>query len=291
MNDPTPDSEDYLRAHLKDPIDYLYPHKLAFDFSNTPLYWKDNSPFKSFFENAFSIALPLLEDFMIKASLEAKDKIQDENLAAQVDAFCAQEDNHARAHEAFNNHLKSNGFDVDKYTNKWVKIVKKLNEKSLNDRLLASALIEAMTSVIGKFYFKNTPYEVIDPAVHKLLSWHCLEELEHRCIVFDLYKNQASPYNPSFRKTFGFSFTFFTTTMLIMFDSLIKKKSFFKFQTLKDFYWLMKPTGPLIAFLTGYIHFLNKKYDPRKLFDEEELNNIIKTWEEKYQHKLGETYK
>ena len=62
---------------------------------------------------------------MIKNIREALSEIKDKNFSDQIETFCTQEDSHARAHEIFNNHLKSNGIDVDKYHNNWLKKVKK----------------------------------------------------------------------------------------------------------------------------------------------------------------------
>ncbi len=285
------DENEFLKKHIKDPVYYLFSHKVTFDFSKAPLFWRDNSPVKSVFDNAMSIILPRFEYFMIQACQDAKKELnalEDKVLIEQIDAFCEQEDRHAKAHEKFNEHLKSQGFDVERYVGIMDRMLDNYSKNaSLKDRLLLGTLFECMTSVLGKFFFITSRDETIDPSLYKLFAWHCLEELEHRCVAFNVYRSFVPKYNPPFFKTFILAAKALFIALWITTHSLYKKKVLFRKSLFKDLIWLFGlRKGPLMALLIGYLRFLNKKYDPQLLFNEEDIQKIVSDWEREYHKDL-----
>lgn len=271
--------------HILDPVRHLATHRPDFNFDKVPLLWRDNSPLKTFFENTLSIMLPMLEDAMIKAMNEAKEHIKPENseLIKQIEVFCEQEETHALVHSQFNKRLEQQGIDVKYYQEYISEYVDFLNSKPLLDRLEISALFETMTSVVSRVFFKHVTKGTIDSEVKRLWSWHCIEELEHRCVAHTVYKHLAQSYRPSFFKTMSLSLQFMKISLSVTFKCLKKHKMLFQLRLIKDIYWLI--TVQIFNLAIGWLRFLHKDYDPFTAFNDDFTNELLSQWESSYHNK------
>lgn len=63
-------------------------------------------------------------------------------------------------------------------------------------RLGLIAAIEHMTCVLGNYVLRNNTWEKLgaDPVLLDLIRWHGAEEVEHRCVAFDVYKAVGGGY-------------------------------------------------------------------------------------------------
>jgi len=189
----------------------LVPRKVAFDWSNTPLEWIPGQPFASHFINEINLLLPAGEFWFCRLFNQALPLITDDRLRAEVKAFMRQESMHARAHEtAIKRYLHAHGIETQSNTD----FEDKLFERLLGDapmglklkgraarewlvfRVGIVAAIEHMTCVLGNYVLRNPQWEQAgaDPTLLDLIRWHGAEEVEHRCVAFDLYQHLGGRY-------------------------------------------------------------------------------------------------
>lgn len=189
----------------------LVHRKVKFDWSETPLEWIPGSPFASHFINEINLLLPAGEFWFCKIYNKALPYITDEKLKADVQMFVRQEAMHARAHgAAIVEYLNSHCIETESNTRQedWlfetllsdeplgIKIPKFAEKEWLVFRLGIVAAIEHMTCVLGNYVLRNTSWDEAgaDPVLLDLLRWHGAEEVEHRCVAFDVYRHLGGGY-------------------------------------------------------------------------------------------------
>lgn len=190
---------------------HIEPRRVEFDWSNTPTDWIPGQPFTSHFINEINLLLPAGEFWFCRLYNQAMPYITDDKLREDVQAFIRQEAMHARAHGgAVENYLNEKGFETKSYTAKedWLfetlladapfgrKVPKLLQKRWLVFRLGIIAAVEHMTCVLGNYVLENQSWEAAgaDEVLLDLLRWHGAEEVEHRCVAFDLYKHLGGGY-------------------------------------------------------------------------------------------------
>ena len=189
----------------------LVHRKVEFDWSQTPLEWIPGSPFASHFINEINLLLPAGEFWFCKIYNKALPYITDEKLKADVQMFVRQEAMHARAHgAAIVEYLNAHGIETKSNTRQedWlfesllsdepmgIKLPKFAQKEWLVFRLGIVAAIEHMTCVPGTYVLRNTSWDEAgaDPVLLDLLRWHGAEEVEHRCVAFDVYRHLGGGY-------------------------------------------------------------------------------------------------
>jgi hypothetical protein len=185
--------------------------KPRFDWSNTPLHWVPDDPFSTHMMNVLHLLLPTAERWFIKVIDEAVPMVDDLELKAAIKPFIQQEAWHAWAHQVVLDHLAGQGIGtkpyIDKLSNNLQKSFSPLGDIHPNSprplqrwwlylRLADIAALELFTAVVGEWLIQNRglDYAGADPMMLDLLRWHGAEEIEHRCMVFDIYQNLCGNY-------------------------------------------------------------------------------------------------
>lgn len=189
----------------------LTPRKPRFDWSQTPLEWIPGQPFASHFINEINLLLPAGERWFCKLYQQALPLITDERLREDVQAFIRQEAAHARAHaDATQDYLQAHGIETESNTRQedWLfatllsdrpmglKLPRLAQRQWLLFRLGIVAAVEHMTCVLGRYVLSNHRWDEVgaDPTLLDLLRWHGAEEVEHRCVAFDVYRHLGGGY-------------------------------------------------------------------------------------------------
>ena len=155
-------------------------------------WWNPARPEFSQVVNSASLAMPYLEPYLIETMRKAREKLHDPKLIADVDAYIAQEATHFRQHQLFNKRLADLGYktvprheaklkaDYDAFT----------DTRSLTFNIAYAEGFEAMGLTVGHMLVKDRAYLFggADPAVSSLILWHFVEEIEHKCVTFDVFK-------------------------------------------------------------------------------------------------------
>lgn len=187
------------------------PRRVEFDWSKTQLEWIPDQPFASHFINELNLILPAGEFWFCRLYNQALPLITDDKLREDVQAFVRQEAMHARAHDgAIEKYLKGHGIETARNTDFMEKLFtvtladnpygrkvpKFLERRWLVFRLGIIAAIEHMTCVLGMYAMDNKKWDEAgaDEMLLDLLRWHGAEEVEHRCVAFDLYRHLGGGY-------------------------------------------------------------------------------------------------
>lgn len=189
----------------------LFPRKVKFEWSTSPLHWIPQSPFASHTVNQFGFSLVRGEYFFCRTFNKALPYIRDEKLRKDVETFIRQEAIHAQAHkESIEQYLQQYGVDIqDQYAKAQylfdhilgdkpfgVALPKFLEKQWLFARVGIVAAAEHYTCAIGQYVLDHTHWQErgADPVVSDLFTWHCAEEVEHRTVAYDLYQHLSGNY-------------------------------------------------------------------------------------------------
>lgn len=159
--------------------------------------WNNRYPEMCHTLNAFQLALPFLEPYFIDALRGARERIDDLKLAGDVAAFCAQEANHARQHRRYCRLLRKHYPGLADYETKIQRsLIASRQHDSLDWRLAYTAGYEAITAELARWLFRCAGdwFPDQEHEFAKLMTWHAVEEIEHRHVAFDALQSVNPNY-------------------------------------------------------------------------------------------------
>lgn len=182
--------------------------RVQFELSNSPVIWLPEDPYSSHLINGIHLILPAGEFWFCRVFNQAMPYITNEELKSDVEGFIRQEAVHARVHLSGQGFLESKGFNLEPY-------LKRLNwlfETALGDspfgiswlakgilkkpwlkfRVGLIATVEHFTGLLGHWCLNSKGWDDGDPVVTDLFRWHLAEEVEHRTVAYDLYRDMCS---------------------------------------------------------------------------------------------------
>lgn len=170
---------------------HLKIRKVDFQYSEIPRFYYENNPFSTHFINALHLLFPDGERFFIDSMIRYKQDIDDPKLKKDIKMFCGQEGIHGIEHEKIVKILMEKGYktkpflDIVKGTLKRAdKIGTKVAGKS--GPLILTVCLEHFTALFAEGMLQNIDISKADPQIAELFQWHAAEELEHKCVAFDL---------------------------------------------------------------------------------------------------------
>jgi predicted metal-dependent hydrolase len=133
--------------------------------------------------------------------------ITDDRLAEDVRGFIGQEAVHAQAHQGVLAHLPANGLDPAPFVEQvsWIfrrilgerpALTVRARQEYLIEQLALVAAIEHVTAFLGHWILNSPGLDAADadPTMLDLLRWHGAEEVEHRCVAFDVMRHFDGRY-------------------------------------------------------------------------------------------------
>jgi predicted metal-dependent hydrolase len=185
----------------------LQARDVRFDWSALPMHWVPREPFATHVLNVLHLLLPEGERWFCEVFQQALPMITDDRLAADVRGFIGQEAVHAQAHQGVLDHLPAKGLDPRPFVDEVSWIFKRIlgerptltvrgRQEYLIERLAMVAAIEHVTAFLGDWIL-NSPgldHAKADPTMLDLLRWHGAEEVEHRCVAFDVMRHFDGRY-------------------------------------------------------------------------------------------------
>lgn len=185
-----------VRHHIK-------PRRVQFDLQDTPLHWIPDDPLATHLINGIHLLLPAGELWFCRVYNKALPYVTDPQLRADVEGFIRQEAIHSRTHSKAEQYLWAQGLQTDEFRQKaeWLFEhflgeapfgLKALQRPSLEKRWLIArvgviAAIEHFTGMLGQWCMDNKSWDQADPVMADLFRWHLAEEVEHRCVAYDLF--------------------------------------------------------------------------------------------------------
>jgi len=161
-------------------------------------WWNPALPEFSHAVNAASLAMPFLEPYLIETMRKAREKIDDPQLLKDVDLYIGQESTHFRQHQQFNKRLA----DLDYAAVPKMEAILKADydafaqTRSFTFNVAYAEGFEAMALTVGHMLIEEREHLFggADPAVASLILWHFVEEIEHKCVTYDVFKKLDGRY-------------------------------------------------------------------------------------------------
>ena len=159
----------------------------------------EDDPILSHLMAVLSASFPLGEDFFVDSVRRHRSKVKDRPvLRQQVNAFIGQEAMHGREHRDLNERLAALGYPtaaVDRRIGRLLDALAKLPPATLPLAITAAA--EHLTGILAEALLDHEPTREVlagDPTLEALLTWHALEELEHKNVAFDVLDEVSGSY-------------------------------------------------------------------------------------------------
>ena len=174
-----------------------------------PEFWFDNNPFLTALLTSLSVSFPAGERYFIDSVRHYQDAITDPGLKASIRAFIGQEAHHTKEHSAMNAFMERKGYPaaaMEAFVSKRLGWVQKHSTPAEN--LARTVALEHFTAIMaGAFLDHPDVLAKMDPALQKLWAWHAIEEVEHRSVAFDVYRQVVN--DDSLRRRTMVKVTFF----------------------------------------------------------------------------------
>ena len=231
------------------------------------------------FMNALSIFFPDGERFFIDSLRNYRDRIKDEQLKKDVHAFIGQEAMHTREHVEYNKVMIDEGYPVAKqmkFLAVFLKFVQMILPKHM--QLAVTMALEHLTATLGDILLRlPETLEGAEENYKMMWQWHALEEIEHKGVSFDVWREvmPQTPYSYLVRViAYVLSHSIFWTFTFVYHLMLIRKSK--QKATLRDWWsfvshmWfspgvMRKIQGEMFDYLRPGFHPWN--YDNRHLLE------------------------
>lgn len=177
---------------MNDPI---VPRRVTFPWAQPPLHWFDGRPGMTHMANALHLLFPPGERWFARVGHQLLPRLADARLIADVKGFMGQEGNHARTHDTFLAVLAVQGFRLQRVT-QFLERDFQRHGRILPLKLQIAVIsgVEHYTAALGHWGFARGVFDGADPMLRDLFLWHAAEELEHKCVAFDLREATAPGY-------------------------------------------------------------------------------------------------
>ena len=129
--------------------------KLQFNPKAIHRHYFANSPVMSHLLTALSSTFPIGEQFFVHSVRNVRDRVQDEQLQAQIAAFIGQEAMHSKAHREFNQAWRREDYNLDHFQD-WL-ARKDHHVKSLPPKiqLAITCAFEHFTALLGGYILRH----------------------------------------------------------------------------------------------------------------------------------------
>lgn len=158
--------------------------------SDMDKYWFDGNPLISAFFYALSSTFPDGERFFIDTVRHYQKDVKDPVLKQQIRAFIGQEAHHGKAHEDFNDALESKGFPIAAVAARAKGLLDLAKARLSPQRQLAiTVALEHVTATLAEHALRHPEILAkMDPTFREMIVWHAVEEIEHKAVAFDVFR-------------------------------------------------------------------------------------------------------
>ncbi len=245
------------------------PRKLDVDLTNLPRHWLGGNPAATAISNGLNMLFPHGERFFVRSVHRYLDQIEDPELRAQVKAFFKQEGQHASAHDDFNAALRSHGFEIDGFLQRFEAILKWVEARlppQIN--LAGTAAAEHFTAILAEGAFSKGVLDALHPAAQRLLAWHAAEEIEHKAVAYDVLQQIDPSYavrivGLALATAMLGTFWFSATVMLLRQEKLGWRETLRQLRAIKR-------QDPVVrrVFVAGIRQYIRRDFHPRNSANE-----------------------
>lgn len=172
----------------------LHPRKMDFHFdeSDVPFLWNPDNPAFSSMMNAVSFLAVGFEKMIVKLILQLRKEMKDSEVAAEANAFMAQEGHHSAAHRRHVQALIKQYPGLENTLDAVIGEFDLLTEATSTEyRMAYVADLEATFTPVFKLMLDNEEnlFRPGDDRVASMFIWHFVEEVEHRSSALIIYNS------------------------------------------------------------------------------------------------------
>jgi predicted metal-dependent hydrolase len=165
--------------------------RMDFQFTpDIPEHWADGNAMITALMAGLSAVFPPGERYFIESVRHYAKQVTDPELKDRIVRFIGQEANHTKEHVAFNRFLDGRGLPIGKIERFVEKRLEWLKQAATPESNLARTVaLEHLTAFLASALLDNP--EILGrthPTVAAFWAWHAIEEVEHRSVAFDVYK-------------------------------------------------------------------------------------------------------
>lgn len=205
-----------MSPRRKTPSDLtIIPRDRAFGRDETSdRWWLGGDPVGTAFYNALSATFPYGERFFMD-SVRRYRGVAPPQLAAQIQAFLAQEAMHTREHIFFNKQIADHGFDVARMEARTKERLDFARTRPPLQQLGATIALEHFTAILAHALLADPRHlEGASDEAKAMWRWHAVEEVEHKAVAFDTFVIAAENL-PPWRRWLLRSLTMVAATRLL----------------------------------------------------------------------------
>lgn len=256
----------------------------GFDHEGIPTYWFAGDAFKTRFFDAMSTMFPEGEKYFIESVRAYREQITDPAMLNAVADFTYQEAQHSLAHRQYNDRLKTQGIDVDRYERAikaYIGFVGRYLPKSVN--LANTAAAEHLTAIMSHLWMQADVHRDSDVRMRALYHWHSIEEIEHKSVAFDVLKQVARVGYLTRVTSMAYESVAFPISVFLYVDDMLKVDGFSRREraTLwrNGLRWLFGREGLLRMLLPSYLAYYRPDFHPWQAGSLAEY----RSWRERYE--------
>ncbi len=261
--------------YLPKDVEEIIPRDFTFDFpADIDPIWFPGNPVRSHLFNGYSLTMPYLEPYLIRAMLRAREHISDPRLLEDLAGFNRQEANHFKCHRRYNELVKANGYpELGRIEEYMTRAYARLESRSLRTQLAYSAGFESMTNGFTHWFVTRRVelFAGANPHVSSFWIMHMIEEGEHKTVAFDTYMAYSGQYLPRLLGVFHGSCHVIGLGIWGMFTALKKDGILYRpstaWQIVKELAALCANVGPFMlrAMMPGFNP--RQERDPQWMLD------------------------
>lgn len=168
----------------------------SLDFSDLRRDWLGGLLLISLRADALHLLFPSGERFFVRSVMAMRDRIDDPALQARVRSFAGQEAMHGQMHARCVEALEAQGFEVRSAIARYDRWAWERLEPwgTPRLRLAVTAALEHLTAVFAIRALQDGRIDAMDPPMRDLMRWHAAEEIEHRDVAFDVWRQVDGRY-------------------------------------------------------------------------------------------------
>ncbi len=155
-------------------------------------------PISSHYLAALSAVFPNGEDFFVASVRNYRSALEgNTDLKTKVKGFIGQESVHGQQHRAFNQRLAELNYPTASFDANLLKVATRMHRLPQSIQLAVTAASEHFTSVLAHIVLSDeqTRTTLFPSADFELLiTWHALEELEHKDVAYDVFNEVSGNY-------------------------------------------------------------------------------------------------
>lgn len=257
--------------------------RIRVDLSNSfRLDWNGGDTFKSAFIDALSMSFPVGEQFFIdsvRAGMAHLDAHEEHlGLLQGLKIFIGQEATHRQIHAMYNLQLEKSGYRnvwSDRLSQRLKSTRHKLERSKTNDihmhELAMTCGAEHLTAVLSELVLlrsgqSNDWFLNADEPLKTLWHWHCAEEVEHKSMVFDLYRQLGGQHQMRVYWFYKVLVFFIVDVSIQILNNLWRNGSIKKWRTWKEgCLFLFGRQGLIRSSWPMLMEYRRKDFHPRQL--------------------------